>query len=170
MNPRNSKNAHKSDFNEHGVPLCPKNKTPLKYRGISGGKNRSKRLKFVCPKSHLTRSKRGGMTLRCTCENPCTTSKYGRCVYIYPDADNRLYPGIVRGTPEWDALYARRIKIERSIGSFKAVLGVSGRKTYNTKTTKADLFLAGIVQLLCVVLADKLNKPKLIRRVRKFAA
>ena len=104
------------------------------------------------------------------CENPCSSSVYGRSVYVYPDANKRLYPGIIRGTPEWDALYARRVEVERSIGSFKAVLGLQNRKTYNTITTKADLFLAGIVQLLCVVIADKLHDRKLIRRVRKLAA
>jgi hypothetical protein len=168
MNPRNSAKAHKSDFNDHGIPLCPADKAPMRFHSVSGGKNRSKRLKFVCPKSEPVKYLPG--ILRCRCENPCTNSKYGRCVYVYPDANKRLYPGIVRGTPEWEALYARRIKIERSIGSFKSVLGVSGRKTYNTKTTKADLFIAGIAQLLCVVLADKIHKPKLIRSVRKFAA
>lgn len=97
-------------------------------------------------------------------------SKYGRCVYIYPDADLRLYPGILRGCPEWNDLYARRTAVERSIGSFKYVLGVEQRKTFNSLTTKADLFLAGIVQLLSVVLADVLHERQLFRRIRRLSA
>ena len=71
-------------------------------------------------------------------------------------------------TPEWAALYAKRVAVERSIASFKAVLSLERRKTFITSTTKADLFLAGIVQLLCVVLADRLHDCKLARRVRQL--
>jgi len=165
MNPRNSATAAPADFNEHGVPLCPSDKSPMRYVGVSGGKNRSKRLKFVCPKS-----KPVGTTLVCQCENPCSPSSYGRCVYTYPGKDQRLYPGIARNTPEWDGLYSTRVVVERSIGSFKSVLGLQNRKTFNTATTKADLLLAGIVQLLCVVLADRLHDRKLARRVRRLIA
>ena len=77
---------------------------------------------------------------------------------------------ILRDTPEWNTLYARRVSVERSIGFFKTVLGLRHRKTFNTATTKADLLLAEIVQLLCVVLADKLHDFKLLRRVRRLAA
>jgi len=168
MNSRNSASTLPVGFNEFGIPLCPKDKEPMKYHSICGGQNRSKRIKFICPKSQRAKSPRGSW--RCFCEYPCSSTLYGRSVYVYPDANKRLYPGIVRGTTEWDALYARRVEVERSIGSFKAVLGLQRRKTYNTKTTKADLFLAGIVQLLCVVIADKLHDRKLIRRIRKLAA
>ena len=126
-------------------------------------------MKFVCPETVTVRTA-SGVSLRCTCENPCTPSKYGRCVYIYPDADLRLYPGILRGSSEWSELYAKRTAVERSIGSFKYVLGVEQRKTFNPLTTKADLFLAGIVQLLCVVLADALYQRSLFRRIRSLTA
>ncbi len=137
----------------------------MRFLGVSGGKNRSIRLKFICPKAL-----RFGTTYRCRCEHPCSPSIYGRTVYVYPDANNRLYPGILRDTPEWAALYAKRVAVERSIGSFKAVLGLERRRTFNTSTTKADLLLVGIVQLLCVVLADRLHDRKLLRRVRKLVA
>jgi len=169
INPRGSANATSAEFNESGIPLCPKSKEPMKYHSVCGGKNRSKRIKFICPKSWSVRN-HGKYTWRCHCETPCSPSVYGRSVYVYPDADKRLYPGIVRDTPEWETLYTRRVTVERSIGSFKAVLGLDNRKTYNTVTTKADLFLAGIVQLLCVVLADRLHDHKLARRVRRLVA
>ena len=50
------------------------------------------------------------------------------------------------------------------------LLCISNRKTSNVLTTKADLFLAGIVQLLCVLLAHKLHDLKLARRPRKLIA
>ncbi len=169
MNCRNTASRHDTLLDEFGIPLCPRDGTQLKFHSVCGGKNRSKRLKFVCPKSvfHKTVS---GCSLRCTCAEPCTSSKYGRCVYIYPDRDLRLYPGILRGSPEWTDLYARRTAVERSIASFKYVLGVEHRKTSNSLTSKVDLFLAGIVQLLCVVLADVLHECQLFRRVRRLTA
>ena len=170
MNSRNTSSKNEGHLDENGIPLCPHNGTQLKFQGICRGKNRSKRLKFVCPKTAPVRTASGGASLRCTCESPCTTSKYGRCVYIYPDADLRLYPGIPRGSSEWERLYAKRTAVERSIGSFKHVLGVDQRKTFNPLTTKADLFLAGIVQLLCVLLAESLRQRQLFRRIRRLIA
>ena len=169
LNSRNTNPNASVELNENGVPLCPLDKTPLIFSGKCGGKNRSLRLKFVCPKSEIIRTE-CGTSRRCFCETPCTTSDYGRCVYIYPDADKRLYPGILRDSPEWLQLYNKRTAVERSIGSFKSVLCLQGRKTFNTVTTKTDLFLAGITQLLCVLLADKLHEKKLLRRVRLLAA
>lgn len=169
LNTRNSSKKATLNFNEYGIPLCPTDKTPLRYRGVCGGKNRSKRIKFICPKSVTVKSPKGS-TWVCRCEHPCSPSAYGRSVYVYPAANKRLYPGILRGTAEWDTLYARRVAVERSIGSFKDVLGVGQRKTSNTATTKADILLAGIVQLLCVVLAYKLHNYKLARRTRKLVA
>ena len=127
------------------------------------------RLKFICPKAQRIKSP-NGVSWRCRCDHPCSTSAYGRCVYIYPDADKRLYPGILRNSDHWRSLYSQRVSVERSIGSFKAVLGVAHRKTANTPTSKADLFLAGIIQLLCVLLAGAFHDKLLFRRIRRLAA
>lgn len=169
MSRRNTAGKHNPHLDENGIPLCPRDGVQLKFHSICGGKNRSQRLKFVCPKTILVRTP-SGASLRCACETPCTPSKYGRCVYIYPDADLRLYPGILRGSDQWAELYAKRTAIERSIGSFKHILGVERRKTFHPLTTKADLFLAGIVQLLCVLLADSLCQRQLFRRIRRLTA
>lgn len=158
-----------AELNEHGIPLCPRDGSPLAFHSICRGKNRSMRFKFICPKAQRIKSP-NGVTWRCRCDQPCSSSSYGRCVYIYPDADKRLYPGILRDSDLWRRLYRQRISVERSIGSFKSVLGVAHRKTANTATPKADLFLAGIVQLLCVLLADALHDSFLFRRVRRLAA
>jgi len=164
LNHRCSATAH-SDFDVNGTPVCPIDKTPFTFLCESGGKNRSKRFKWVCHKSE-----RNGTSRFCTCEIPCTDSSYGRCVYTYPDKDLRLYPGIPRGTEHWDNLYRHRTLVERTIFLLKDPLGGACRKSFSQATAKADLFLAGITQLIGVVLAKALNKPRLCKSVRKLVA
>jgi hypothetical protein len=170
LNPRNSKPCDEKDFNECGTPLCSVDKTPFLFHSKSGGKKRSARFKYICPKAKRAKSQNGNATWRNTCEHPCLDSKYGKCVYAYPDKNLRLYPGISRDSEEFSTIYNRRTSVERSINSLKDTLGIQGRKTSNVLTTKADLFLAGIVQLLCVLLADKLHDFKLARRPRRLIA
>jgi len=164
LNVRNSSSGN-ADFDENGTPVCPADKTPMIYLGKTGGKNRSLRFKWVCHKSIPVSSGR-----QCSCEHPCTNSSYGKCVYTYPHKNLRLYPGIARGSEEWETLYKKRVFVERTIYSFKEYGCVSHRKTSNPATTKADLLLAGIVQLIGVVLADAIHQHKFARRIRKFVA
>lgn len=170
LNPRRGLPTADVGFNENGTPLCPIDATPLKPHGHANEKRRSPRLKFICPKSKLVKLPDGRHTRRCLCESPCTSSKYGRCVYVPLHKNLRLYPGISRDDPAFAQIYNRRTCVERSINSLKDTLGISNRKTSNILTTKADLFLAGIVQLLCVLLAHKLHDLKLARRPRKLIA
>lgn len=170
LNPRRGLPAADVGFNENGTPLCPIDSTPLKPHGHANEKHRSPRLKFICPKSKLVKLPNGRLSYRCSCESPCTSSKYGRCSYVPLNKNLRLYPGISRDDPAFAQIYTRRTCVERSISSLKDTLGISNRKTSNVLTTKADLFLAGIVQLLCVLLAHKLHDPKLARRPRKLIA
>jgi hypothetical protein len=163
LNQRRGLSATDIGFNENGTPLCPRDKTPFIYWGKYDGIKRSARLKFVCPKSV-----RIGTTLICDCENPCTDSKYGRCVYIQQNKNLRLYPGISRDDKKFAEIYNHRTSVERSINSLKDTLGIANRKTSNVLTTKADLFLAGIVQLVCVLLADKLHDRKLAWSPRRL--
>ena len=164
LNPRNSGTAH-SDFDGNGTPLCHIDATPFTFIGSCGGKNRSKRFKWVCHKS-----KTAGTTRICTCETPCTDSTYGRCVYTYPAKDFRLYPGIPRGTEHWDNLYRHRVLIERTIYLLKDPLGAAMRKSLSARTAKTELLLAGIAQLIGVVLAHAISKPHLYKSVRKLVA
>lgn len=141
----------------------------MTFHSVCRGKNRSMRFKFIYPKTQRIKS-HNGVTWRCRCDQPCSSSPYGRCVYIYPDAGKRLYPGILRGSDHWRRLCIQRVSVERSINSFMSVLGVAHRKTANTATSKADIFLAGIIQLLCILLADALHDKLLFRRIRRLAA
>lgn len=170
FNPRRGLPASDIGFNENGTPLCPADDTPFKPCGHANGKHRSPRLKFICTKSKPVRMPNGRYTKRCQCENPCTTAKYRRCAYVQRNKNLRLYPGISRDADEFAEIYKRRATIERSINTLKDTLGIANRKTSNALTTKADLFLAGIVQLLCVLLAHKLHDVKLACRPRRLIA
>jgi len=156
-------------FNDLGTPLCPKDDTPFVFDSKYQVKGRALRFKFVCPKTKWIATERGH-SRRCYCDTPCSDSLCGRTIYVCPYANLRLYPGISRDSDEFAKVYKRRTVVERSIYTIKDTLGVSNRKTSNVLTTKADLFLAGIVQLLCVLLAHKLHDRKLARRPRRLIA
>jgi len=164
LNKRNASHKH-SDFDDEGAPLCPVDKTPFIFIGVCGGKNRSKRFKWVCHKSEQVR---GSSKRICSCETPCTDSSYGRCVYTYPDKNLRLYPGIPRSTEHWNNLYRHRVLVERTIELLKNPLGVAQRKSYSQRTAKADLLIAGITQLIGVILANAIHKPHLYKSIRKL--
>ena len=162
LNKRNSKSTYEN-FNEFGNPICPQSGKQFICLGKSGGKNRSLRYKWVCPKSVPK-----GNTRICTCDSPCTDSSYGKCVYTYPDKSFRDCPGIPRNTEHWDNLYKHRVLIERTINIFKDSFGLNNLKTRNSKTIKADLLLAGCTQLIGVVLAKAIHQEKLYKSVRKI--
>lgn len=168
--PLNSRSSIKSEYtvNEDGIPCCPNDDNlPMKSEGILITKNGIKKYKFVCPKmiwDYNPQTQRAHR--KCTCENPCTDSKCGRMIYIYPEQNLRAYPGTLRGTEEWDSIYKTRTTVERSINHFKDSFCLAGRKTQNEKTLHADLILAGITQLITVVLADKIHHHEYIRSIK----
>jgi len=125
---------------------------------------RTTRHKWSCPKYKYINGKR-----TCTCDEPCSNSKMGRVIYTYPEKNIRLYPGTTRGTDEWNKLYKIRVVVEKAINHIKSNMAVSGRKTRHAKTTKADVYLAGIAQLFTVIIADNMAKPEYIRSIKKLA-
>lgn len=160
-------------FNENGIPCCPKDPTlPMKREG-SKSHLRSKlpTMKFVCPKmkweyNRDTKTKRRV----CHCDNPCTTSSCGRMIYVYPEKNLRAYPGVERGSAEWDTTYKIRVNVEKSINHFKDSFCIAGRKTQNEKTLHAALLLAGISQLVTVMVADKIHQHQYIRSLKPLIA
>ena len=84
--------------------------------------------------------------------------------------ESSCLPGTVRGTDKWDSTYKVRVNVEKSINHFKNSFCVTGRKTQNEKTLHADLLLAGITQLITVMVADKLYKHQYIRSLRPLIA
>ena len=171
LNHRSSLSHPDYTLNEYGIPCCPNDPTlPMKSEGSSCLKSGIKRFKFVCPKMKWTKSDDDKRKRRHFCENPCTSSSCGRMIYVYPEKDLRAYPGTLRDTDEWNSTYKIRSVIEQSINHFKDSLCVAGRKTQNEKTIHADLLLAGITQLITVVLADKIHKRKYIRSLKPLIA
>uniref|UniRef100_UPI002F41563C hypothetical protein n=1 Tax=Enterocloster clostridioformis TaxID=1531 RepID=UPI002F41563C len=62
------------------------------------------------------------------------------------------------------------MNVEKSINHFKDSFCVAGRKTQNEKTLHADLLLAGITQLITVMVADKIHKYQYIRSLKPLIA
>ena len=159
-------------INGNGIPCCPHNSDlPMKYDGTSRLKSGVTRYKFSCPKVEWVYDKTSKKCHReCRCDNPCTSSSCGRMIYIYPEKDLRAYPGCLRSTPQWDNTYKIRTVVERDINHIKDNLCLAGRRTQNEKTLHADLLLAGITQLITVVLADKIKHPEFIRSLKPLIA
>lgn len=91
-------------------------------------------------------------------------------VYIYLEKNLRAYPGTIRGTEEWDNTYKIKTVVERDINHIKDNLCLAGCRTQNKKTLHADLILAGITQLITVILADKIKHHDYIRILRPLIA
>lgn len=160
-------------LNENGIPCCPKDASlPMKREGSrSHLRCGLPTMKFVCPKMKWVYDKETRKSKRvCHCENPCTESSCGRMFYIYPEKNLRAYPGAIRGTDEWNSTYKIRVTVEKSINHFKDSFCVAGRKTQNEKTLHADLLLAGITQLITVLVADKIHKHQYIRSLKPLIA
>lgn len=155
-------------INEDGIPCCPKDSTlPMKPETSSSHlRCGTSTLKFVCPKMSWVKCEDGKHKRRTSCENPCTDSPCGRMFYVYPEKNLRTYPGTVRGTQEWDDTYKIRVTVEKSINHFKNSFCIAGRKTRNALTSEADLYLAGITQLITVILADSIHQHKYIRSLK----
>ena len=159
-------------INEKGIPCCPNDGSlPMKSEGTSKLRSGVTRFKFVCPKMKWVYDKSTKKSHRkCFCKNPCTTSKCGRMVYIYPEKDLRAYPGTIRGTEDWNNTYKIRTVVERQINHIKENFCLAGRRTQNEKTLHADLILSGITQLITVVLANKIHHREYIRSLKPLIA
>ena len=159
--------------NENGIPCCPHDSSlPMKREG-SRSHLRSKlpTMKFVCPKMKWEYNPADKSKRRvCRCDNPCTTSSCGQMIYIYPEKNLRAYPGVERGSQEWEDTYKIRVNVEKSINHFKDSFCIANRKTQNEKTLHADLLLAGITQLVTVLVADKIHQHQYIRSLKPLIA
>lgn len=167
-------NLKYEDFilNEDGIPCCPNDLSlPMKPEGnTSHLRCGIKTFKFVCPKMSWDKCDDGKYRRVTHCEHPCTSSSCGRMTYIYPEKNYRTYPGVLRGTSEWEETYKIRSVVEKSINHFKDSYCIAGRKTQNEKTLHADLLISGITQLITVVMADKINQHQYIRSLKPLIA
>ena len=106
---------------------------------------------------------RGKRSKICSCLHDCM-------IYIYPEKNLRAYPGVERGSQEWEDTYKIRVNVEKSINHFKDSFCIANRKTQNEKTLHADLLLAGITQLVTVLVADKIHQHQYIRSLKPLIA
>ena len=160
-------------FNENGVPCCPHDPSlPMRREGSKSHlRSHLPTMKFVCPKMKWEYNPADKSKRRvCHCDNPCTPSSCGRMIYIYPEKNLRAYPGVERGSQEWENTYKIRVNVEKSINHFKDNFCVAKRKTQNAKTLHADLLLAGITQLITVLVADKIQKYQYLRSLKPLIA
>ena len=95
---------YKNDFTigKDGVPICLAG-LKMNHDGIEKKKYRAK---FRCP---LARRKNG-----CSCEHPCSESKYGRTVHVALKDNPRLFNIPPRDSNEWKLEYNARTSAERS--------------------------------------------------------
>lgn len=159
---RNKLSLENVDYtvDENGVPCCPHDASlPMKQEGSKSHlRSGIPTMKFVCPKMKWVYDKETKSNHRvCFCDNPFTTSSCGRMIYIYPEKNLRAYPGVARGSEEWDGTYKIRVNVEKAINHIKDSFCIAGRRTQNEKTLHADLLLAGITQLVTVMVADKIH-------------
>lgn len=165
-NKRNESNLDKVAYNDYGYPTCPKDSSlSMKYCGLCQEKGRAGRFKWKCPKVHMVKGQ-----WVCDCEEPCSTAKKGRTAYTYENMDFRMFPGIQRDSQEWCELYKIRGIVERTLNHFKINMCIAGRHTRDHKTTKADVFLAGIASQLSVIIAYRINRPEYIRSLKPLVA
>jgi transposase len=172
LNNRSKLSCDDFTVNTDGIPCCPHDPSiPMRPEGnTSHLRCGIKTFKFVCPKMSWDKCEDGKYRRKCHCENPCTSSPSGRMVYVYPEKNLRVYPGVLRGTPEWDKTYSIRSVVEKSINHFKDSYCLAERRTQNEKTLHSDLLLSGITQLITVILADKIHQHQYIRSLKPLIA
>ncbi len=167
--PLNSRNSPSNErllikANKDKIPCCPKDPSLIfKSDGSCNGKNRSFRLKYVCPKS-----KRLGKAWTCECEDKCRPTNSTVTTYVYPNGDLRTFSGVIRGSDEWNTIYKNRAIIERKFSSLKSNPLLAQPKTHNCSSMRSDVFLNATTKLLTVILAFALNKPNYMSNLRKL--
>ena len=105
-------------------------------------------------------------------------------IFQKENTDKALKYGIYRHLPTYEKIIRNLVSfynknfmvshpdivVERDINHIKDNLCLAGRRTQNEKTLHADLILAGITQLITVVLADKINHHEYIRSLKPLIA
>lgn len=100
-----SKNAYSSEgditISAEGVPICPAH-LKMKPNGYDRSQHRQK---WRCPLASGSHN---------SCENPCSTAKYGRTFHTHSQDNPRLFPKTPRESEQWKSQYKRRTSVERS--------------------------------------------------------
>lgn len=166
INPRNSDPSRPQPGIVDGTLTCPKDlNLPLKFDCEIRGKNRTPRLKYMCPKC-----KRTSNGYLCTCDNPCTDCKCGYIHYEKPSDDIRSHPIIPRDSEQWEEISGSRHIVEQVISRLKLPLNMGGTYIRDIKTAKADFFMSGIAHLVIVYIAHQAGLLHKARCVKSIAS
>lgn len=120
-------------INSNGTPLCAAG-FRMVYWGYSPKRHD---CKWRCPAAC-------GKEKKCTCEVPCSSSSYGRCLYTKPDWDIRLYTPIPRGTQEYKKTYNNRTSSERINNRILNDYHLQDMKIHGKKRYSSFTMIAGI--------------------------
>lgn len=130
-------------INEYGVPRCMAG-----YAMINWGYNPDRcRIKYRCPLVL-------GRIESCDCKEQCSPSAYGRCIYIKPTWDLRLFTIVPRGSDEWKVEMKSRTTSERVN---KRILNDYGLELSHTRGKKRT-FWWSVIHSLNVLLDARLKK------------
>ncbi|SFC27987.1 hypothetical protein [Butyrivibrio sp. YAB3001] len=101
---RGIKVQYKNDFTigKDGVPVCRAGRK-MNHDGVERSKYR---IKFRCPLASRKHE--------CSCDEPCSNSKYGRSVHLAMKDNPRLINIPPRDSEEWKTEYNARTSVERS--------------------------------------------------------
>lgn len=113
-------------LDDNGVPLCAAG-LPMYHSGFDKFKHATK---WRCPLAVKGKP--------CPCA--CSSSKYGRTIYIKTCTDLRLFPRIARGTEKFNKIYSNRTTCERInariLHNYKLEnMNIHNRKHYSFFTT-----------------------------------
>ncbi|WP_350343976.1 transposase [Proteinivorax tanatarense] len=170
LNQRRKSDLPSSGFTDDGTPTCPHDSSlKMNYDGVAREKGRADRVKFKCPKSKKKRVN-GKQKSTLDCQNPCTSSSYGRVTYVPIHKNYRLNCAIPRDSEKWSNLYKVRTICERAIAQLKHSMSLRSSKLYNTKTLKADILLAAITQLTALTVLHRANNTSAPMSIKNLVA
>ncbi len=166
INKRNSSSLPKVGFTADGIPTCPHNsELPMCYNGDIKSNDRADRVQYICP-MRTTQMIKGKLSVKLECDNPCTSSRFGRIKNLTINHNYRYNASMPRSSEKRIDLYKIRTFSERTINQLKTFIKIDTTKVRKTLTLQANVLLAGIAQLIAFIIIFKSksdNGPLAIR-------
>lgn len=130
------------NVDDKGTPICMAGNKMVNW-GFN--KNRC-RIKYRCPLAV-------GKVKSCSCKEQCSPSKYGRCIYIKPSWDLRLFTVVPRSSDDWKQEMNTRTTCERVN---KRILNDYGLEASLTRGKKR-LFWRSVIHSVNIILDARLK-------------
>lgn len=103
------------------------------------------------------------------CKHPCSNALYGRKVNVALDEEYHFNSAFSRDSDIWKNFYKTRTVCERAIGQLEDFINIRGSHIQNTTSLKSTILLAGITQLVGVLLMVRSNHFNHLRAFRPVA-